>query len=98
MPALIHLTRIGYTYFGKVSEETADSVYDPKSNILIDVFREQFCKLNPGHEGEFAQLLKDIDLELDNDDLGRSFYKRLRSMSPIKLVDFVNPSKNTYLR
>lgn len=96
MPALVHLTRIGYTYFGKISEESANSVYDPKSNILIDVFKERFCALNPGHEGEFAQLLKDIDLELDNDDLGKSFYKRLISISPIKLIDFDNPSNNTY--
>lgn len=96
MPALVHLTRIGYTYFGKISEESADSVYDPKSNILIDVFKERFCALNPGHEGEFAQLLKDIDLELDNDDLGKSFYKRLISISPIKLIDFDDPSNNTY--
>jgi len=96
MPALVHLTRIGYTYFGKISEESADSIYDPKSNILIDVFKERFCALNPGHEGEFAQLLKDIDLELDNDDLGKSFYKRLISISPIKLIDFDNPSNNTY--
>ena len=96
MPALVHLTRLGYTYFGKISEESANSVYDPKSNILIDVFKERFCALNPGHEGEFAQLLKDIDLELDNDDLGKSFYKRLISISPIKLIDFDDPSNNTY--
>lgn len=96
MPALVHLTRIGYSYFGKISEETANSVYDPKSNILINVFKEQFCKLNPGHEGEFSQLLKDIDIELDNDDLGRSFYKRLISISPVKLIDFDNPANNTF--
>ena len=96
MPALVHLTRIGYTYFGKISEESADSIYDSKSNILIDVFKERFCALNPGHEGEFAQLLKDIDLELDNDDLGKSFYKRLISISPIKLIDFGNPANNVY--
>lgn len=96
MPALVHLTRIGYTYFGKISEESAGSVYDPKSNILINVFKKQFCKLNPGHEGEFAQLLKDIDLELDNDDLGRSFYKRLISISPVRLIDFDNPTNNTF--
>ena len=96
MPALVHLTRIGYSYFGKISEENANSVYDPKSNILIDVFKERFCALNPGHEGEFSQLLKDIDLELDNDDLGKSFYKRLISISPIKLIDFDNPTNNVY--
>lgn len=96
MPALVHLTRIGYTYFGKISEENADTIYDSKSNILIDIFKERFCALNPGHEGEFKQLLKDIDLELDNDDLGKSFYKRLISISPVKLIDFDNPENNAY--
>ena len=27
MPALVHLTRLGYQYFGKISEETAGTVY-----------------------------------------------------------------------
>ena len=96
MPALVHLTRIGYEYFGKISEENADTLYDSKSNILIDVFKERFCALNPGREGDFIQLLKDIDLELDNDDLGKSFYKRLIAISPLKLIDFDNPLNNVY--
>lgn len=37
-----------------------------------------------------------IRQELDNDDLGHSFYKRLSSVSPIRLVDFENPKNNTY--
>lgn len=27
MPALVHLTRLGYKYFGKISEETSGVVY-----------------------------------------------------------------------
>lgn len=96
MPALVHLTRIGYTYFGKISEEDAGIVYDADTNILYDVFKSQFNKLNPGHEGECSQVLKDIRLELDNDDLGRSFYKRLLKVSPIKLIDFDHPENNTF--
>ena len=38
MPALVHLNRLGYNYFGKISEEQANIVYDPETNILIDVF------------------------------------------------------------
>lgn len=96
MPALIHLTRIGYKYFGKISEDDAGTVYDPDTNILTDVFLKQFAKLNPDHEGEGELTLKTIRQELDNDDLGRSFYSRLTSVSPIKLVDFENPRNNTY--
>lgn len=46
MPALVHLTRIGYTYFGKISEDMSGSVFDPDTNILIRIFKEQFAKLN----------------------------------------------------
>lgn len=96
MPALVHLTRLGYQYFGKITEEMAGTVYDPDTNILLKVFEEQFKRLNPGKEGEFLQTLQKIKQELDNDDLGRSFYNRLQMVSPIKLVDFDNPENNVY--
>lgn len=96
MPALVHLTRLGYTYFGKIHEEDAGTVYDGDTNILIPVFKEQFAKLNPGKEGLAEQTLKDIRLELNNDDLGRSFYKRLTAASPIRLIDFDNPRNNIF--
>lgn len=96
MPALVHLTRLGYSYFGKISEESVGVKYDGDTNILLPVFREQFMKLNPGKEGLVEQTLKDIRMELNNDDLGRSFYKRLTSVSPIKLIDYDNPANNTF--
>ncbi|RGJ67123.1 hypothetical protein DXD49_09375 [Collinsella sp. TM05-38] len=38
-PAILHLTRIGCTYFGKISEDRADIVYDSDTNIPLDVFK-----------------------------------------------------------
>ena len=96
MPALIHLTRIGYTYFGKITEDMAGTIYDPDTNILISVFKEQFAKLNPDRSGEAEAMLRTIRQELDNDDIGESFYKRLKAVSPVKLIDFDNPSNNVY--
>ena len=96
MPAMIHLTRIGYTYFGKLSEDKNGIVYDGDTNILLSVFEQQFKKLNPGHEGEFIQVLKDIRKELNDDDLGRGFYNRLKAISPVKLIDFDNIKNNTF--
>jgi type I restriction enzyme R subunit len=96
MPALVHLTRIGYTYFGKLNEDMAGSVFDPDTNILINVFKTQFAKLNPGKAGEAEAMLRTIRQELDNDDIGESFYKRLKAVSPVKLVDFTHPENNTY--
>lgn len=96
MPALVHLTRLGYTYFGKMTEEMAGVTYDPDTNILREVFKSQFAKLNPMHEGEAEEVLRQIRQELDNDDLGRSFYKRLTSVSPSRLVDLDHPENNVY--
>ena len=47
MPAMVHLTRLGYKYFGKISEEAAGKTYDPSTNILIEEFEKQFDRLNP---------------------------------------------------
>lgn len=96
MPAMVHLTRIGYTYFGKLSEDKNGTVYDGDTNILLQVFERQFKNLNPGHEGEFLQVLKDIRKELNDDDLGRGFYNRLKVVSPVKLIDFDNIGNNTF--
>lgn len=96
MPALVHLTRIGYEYFGKITEDMAGTVYDPDTNILIDVFKTQFAKLNPEKYGEAEAMFRTIRQELDNDDIGESFYKRLKAVSPVKLVDFEHPENNTY--
>ena len=56
MPAMVHLTRLGYTYFGKITEDMAGTVYDPDTNILINVFKEQFARLNPTHAGEAERI------------------------------------------
>lgn len=96
MPAMVHLTRLGYKYFGKLSEEMNGTVYDGDTNILLQVFETQFKKLNPGHEGEYIQVLKDIRKELNDDDLGHGFYNRLKAVSPIKLIDYDNIGNNTF--
>ncbi len=96
MPAMVHLLRLGYKYYGKLLEESADKLFDRDTNILLNVFEEQFKNLNPGNEGLFEQTLKEIRQELDNNDLGKSFYHRLISMSPIKLIDFENIDNNEF--
>lgn len=96
MPAMVHLTRIGYTYLGKLSEDKRSSIYDGDTNILLPIFEQQFKKLNPEHEGEYFHVLKDIHKELNDDDLGRGFYNRLKAVSPIKLIDFDNIRNNTF--
>ena len=96
MPAMVHLTRIGYKYFGKISEEDAGKVYDPSTNILLEVFTSQFERLNPDYVSMAKQVLQDIRNELKNDDLGQAFYKRLKAVSPVKLIDFDHPERNLF--
>lgn len=96
MPAMVHLTRLGYKYFGKISEDDAGTVYDPSTNILIEVFSSQFKKLNPNCETPAEQILQDIRNDLKNDDLGFAFYQRLKSVSPVKLIDYENPENNAF--
>lgn len=96
IPAILHLTRIGYEYFGRINENMAGTVYDPDTNILLEVFKERFDAINPEHAGESMEVLEQIRQELDNDDLGRSFYKRLVSISPVKLIDFERPWMNKF--
>lgn len=111
LTAIQHLARIGYTYLGKISESGAVSVsatskgapgttpaipYDPETNILVDIFAEQFKKLNPAATVSAQSVLSDIQKELDDDDLGQQFYKRLTSSSTLRLIDFEHPENNTY--
>lgn len=96
MPAMVHLTRLGYTYFGKISEEDAGTVYDLSTNILIEVFQKQFNNLNPNSPVSASQILQDIRNDLKNDDLGYAFYQRLKAVSPVKLIDYDTPSNNTF--
>ena len=96
MPAMVHLTRLGYKYWGRIYENEAGTVYDPDTNILLDVFKERFKRLNPEHAGECERILKDIRRELNDDDLGRGFYHRLKAMSPVRLIDFDNPRNNAF--
>jgi len=95
LTAIQHLARIGYTYLGKISESGAVP-YDPESNILVDIFAEQFKKLNPAATVSAQSVLSDIQKELDDDDLGQQFYKRLTSCSTLRLIDFEHPENNTY--
>ncbi|GHV07120.1 DEAD/DEAH box helicase [Campylobacterota bacterium] len=102
IPALLHLTRLGYRYF---SLKDASFVFDQATNIVKNIFCEQFLKLNhhceldpqslqDGFEKEFQH----ISLELGQDDLGKSFYNRLigTGRGSYKLIDWDNFKNNVF--
>ena len=97
MPALVHLTRLGYQYFGKIHEDDAkEGVYDPDTNILLKVFRAQFCQLNPTQSDAFEQTLSAIRKELNDDDLVVVFISGSKPPHPLKLIDFDHPEANVF--
>lgn len=88
IPAMAHLTRLGYDY---LSLKNLD--IDEDTGIITDIFKTQFTRFNP--EADFENELKNIKSELDQEDLGRSFYKRLIN-GENKLIDFIHPNRNIW--
>jgi type I restriction enzyme R subunit len=92
IPALLHLTRLGYGYLS-----LKDSAWDKSSNIFSAVFTEAITRLNPETpSAEIQRALGDIHFALKNDDLGKAFYKRLTARTGLRLFDFDNPGNNSF--
>lgn len=94
IPAIIHLTRLGYNYIPR-TEVKAQA--DPETNILKDIFTDQISTLNPTiqDDQEIERLLQDIELELGYDDLGKSFFERIQNGEP-KIIDLENFNNNVF--
>ncbi|MBQ7895103.1 MAG: type I restriction endonuclease subunit R, partial [Oscillospiraceae bacterium] len=96
IPALIHLTRLGYGYLslkdyqGKIHADT---------NIFVEIFRESISRVNGKviSEHDAVALISELSIKLSNDDLGKAFYKiLLNGINGIRLVDFEDFTRNTY--
>lgn len=95
IPAALHLMRLGYTYLPRNSKKMIER--DPDTNILVSVFKEQFLKFNNYlTEEDFERELANIKLELDQNDLGRSFFRRLQGQEDTVYIDWENPEANTF--
>lgn len=92
LPAILHLTRLGYKY---LSLKGAN--WDPSTNIFIDHFIESVQRINKDLSlVDCQRLLSEISLELENEDLGRAFFKRLTAESGVRLIDFENFDNNSF--
>lgn len=96
IPALIHLTRLGYQYFSiKKNEHNIDQ----GTSIITDVFTKQLKRLNSGiTDAEIEQELANIQNELNFDDLGRAFFQRLlgKGEGNFTLIDWDSFNNNTF--
>lgn len=92
IPALLHLVRLGYRYL-----PLKDASWDRRQNIFTGIFESAILRLNPGTGPDDARRVFDeIHLDLQNDDLGKAFYKRLTARSGVRLIDFDDPGNNDY--
>ena len=92
VPAILHLTRLGYRYI-----PLKDHAWDTNTNIFGAIFADAISRLNPDlTNDDISRLLSDLAILLDYDDLGQAFYQRLTTPSGIKLIDFKNFANNTF--
>jgi type I restriction enzyme R subunit len=92
IPSILHLTRLGYNYLSLKNE-----AWDESSNIFTDLFKKSISKINPdADDDEIKRLLGQINLSLDNEDLGKAFYEQLIDQSGTKLIDFSNFNNNNF--
>lgn len=92
IPALLHLTRLGYTYLS-----LKHARWDPRNNIFPELFEEAVVRINPNLRREdVSALLNEIQLKLKGDDLGRGFHERLTARSGTRLIDFDDLDNNSW--
>lgn len=92
IPAILHLTRLGYEYLS-----LKDKQWDLDTNIFPELFCQAISKINPDiDDADVDRLLEDVKLTLDNDDLGQTFYNKLADRSGVRLIDFENFNNNKF--
>ncbi|WP_425421308.1 type I restriction endonuclease subunit R [Phaeodactylibacter xiamenensis] len=92
LPAILHLTQLGYTYLS-----LKDAVCDEETNIFTEIFKAAIQRINPElSEKDTERLYQEISLDLENEDLGKAFFDRLTERSGVRLVDFEDFGKNDF--
>lgn len=98
LPAIAHSTRLGYEYVSLHGLERGID-YDQDTNIFHEPFRTALSRINrvPVDDSKAAFLIQRLRTALLADDLGRAFFRCLQTgMDGLRLIDFDNPSNNTY--
>lgn len=96
IPALVHLTRLGYKY---IKQKDCSGAYCPKTNIFKEILRDNINRLNGTAltETDVDSLVEELAIKLNTDDLGRAFYKiLLNGFNGFRLIDLEDESRNSY--
>ena len=96
IPALVHLTRLGYKY---LSLNGTKQYIHQNTNVFRNIFCKSINKINNKNFSieETDKIIAELEIQLANDDLGKAFYKSLvNGIDGIKLIDFEDETKNSY--
>lgn len=92
IPTILHLMRLGYEYLS-----LKGTLWDKDTNIFPELLSSAVSRINPDMTpDDVARLLEEVKLSLDNEDLGRAFFNKLKARSGTKLIDFENFSNNSF--
>lgn len=92
VPALLHLSRLGYDYLSLKHAQ-----WDTRTNIFPEILEAALLRINPDlQRQDLPSLLDEIRLDLQNEDLGKAFHKRLTARSGVRLIDFENLDNNSW--
>ncbi len=94
IPATIQFLRLGYVY-----QSLSESDIDFDTKIFVNRFKPAIEKINSRSfsDSDIQSLIDEIHALIRNNDLGRSFYKRLiDTTAEIRLVDFDDINNNDF--
>ena len=84
VPALMHLTRLGYTY-----RPLHSLLLDPTTNIDVDTFTQKLKDFNKDiTDSQIKLFIGQIQNMLNNEDLGREFYEKILQNKIYKVINF----------
>ena len=98
IPALVHTTRLDYSYMS-IHEKEADIDYDGDTDIFYELFRSSLEQINHTSVdlAKAKHLISEIKFMLQAEDLGEAFFNCLQtSLEGFKLIDFKNVDNNTF--
>lgn len=99
IPALVHFTRLGYTYMS-IKDKVRGVDYDSDTNIFYSLFQDSVNRIN-GIKltmEEIKKIIAEIKIKLANEDLGMSFFEFLnKGYEGIKLIDYTENDRNSYV-
>ncbi|WP_370391068.1 type I restriction endonuclease subunit R [uncultured Winogradskyella sp.] len=92
LPAILHLTQLGYDYLS-----LKESEWDEDTNIFTDIFKNAIHRINPElSEKDIDRLYQEVSLGLENEDLGKAFFDKLTERSGVRLIDFEDFDNNDF--